>query len=78
MHSKSLESTSKLFTLYLNLLVTHLIAMVLEEFHFLLGEGCHGDGLDSVRWVDASSENGYEARERERERETRGSGVNLI
>lgn len=23
--------------------VTHLVAMVLEELHFLLGEGCHGD-----------------------------------
>jgi len=34
--------------------ITHLVAMVLEEFHFLLGEGCHGDGLDSVGRVEAS------------------------
>lgn len=33
---------------------THLVAMVLEEFHFLLREGCHGDGLDSMRRVQAS------------------------
>lgn len=34
--------------------VTHLVAVVLEEFHFLLGEGCHRDGLDSVGRVEAS------------------------
>lgn len=28
--------------------------MVLEEFHFLLRKGCHGDRLDSVGRVEAS------------------------
>jgi len=34
--------------------VTYLVAMVLEEFHFLLGESCHGDRLDPVGRVEAS------------------------
>lgn len=33
---------------------THLVAMVLEKLHFLLGEGCHGNGLDSVGRVESS------------------------
>lgn len=47
---------------------THFVAMVLEKFHFLLGEGCHGDGLDSVGRVESSSRKDTEER-RERERE---------
>lgn len=35
---------------------THLVSMVLEKFNFLLGEGCHGDGLDSVGRVESSPE----------------------
>lgn len=30
--------------------------MVLKKFHFLLGESCHGDRLDSVGRVEASPE----------------------
>lgn len=36
--------------------VTHLVAMVLQKLHFLLGEGCHGDRLDSVGRVESSPE----------------------
>lgn len=39
-----------------HLTVTHLIAMVLQKLHFLLGEGCHGDRLDSVGRVESSPE----------------------
>lgn len=31
----------------------YLIAVVLEEFHFLLREGGHGDGLDPVGRIEA-------------------------
>lgn len=31
----------------------YLIAMVLKEFHFLLREGGHGDGLDPVGRIEA-------------------------
>lgn len=37
---------------------TNLISMVLEEFHFLLGESRHGDGFDSVGRVEASQHSG--------------------
>lgn len=31
---------------------TYLVAMVLQKFYFLLGKGCHGNGLDPVGRVE--------------------------
>lgn len=33
---------------------SHLVAMVLQKLHFLLGKGCHGDRLDSMGRVESS------------------------
>lgn len=32
--------------------------MFLKELNFLLREGCHGDGFDSVRWIQSSAVGG--------------------
>lgn len=45
----------------------HLVAVLLQEFDFLLREGRHGDGLDSVRWVKSSPAGGRGGGGRERE-----------
>lgn len=37
---------------------SYLISMFLKELNFLLREGCHGDGLDSVWWIQSSSVGG--------------------
>lgn len=47
----------------------YLIAVVLKEFHFLLGEGGHGDGLDSVRRIEAPPGTHRGETERERKEE---------
>lgn len=45
----------------------YLIAVVLKEFHFLLGESGHGDGLDSVRRIEAPPGT-HRGRQKEREK----------